>query len=509
MRLGVLALALTASCFQPQFSAGVACSPEGTCPPGLTCRTGRCARPDDPGAPRDAALVDGSRGDGPRGDGPRGDGPRRDGGRDASSRDAGLARCDPAGAFGPATVLAGLSSSGLDHPGSFSADGLVLYLSSDRPGGAGGMDLYRAQRSSLEAPFGAPVRVTELATTSSETRLFVTADGMDAIFTSYRAGHFAIWRATRSVPGGDFGAGQIVSALDTSMDNRDAVLWNDQLLFASDRAGGPGGLDLWVVPYTASTGAIGTPAPVAMVGSTNQELAPSIDATGRVLFFTSNRNGDFDVMVASRASTTTSFSAPTPIASAAVIGFDEREPVISPDGCELVFGRAPVGMVDFDLYVARRAGGSPPDAGPPDARSADACVATTCAAQNAQCGMIASGCGAMLTCPACPGAQTCGVGMPNRCACASYMRVNTEIANCNSNSAASYSDCINAGNDTSRCSQAEFEGWCRRGSNGGQSWFDVNRARMDARCPGTITFQNLVFTCRDETMCIEYHADVS
>lgn len=97
--------------------------------------------------------------------------------------------------------------------------------------------------------------------------------------------------------------------------------------------------------------------------------------------------------------------------------------------------------------------------------------------------------------------------MANKCACASYTRVNTEVPNCNSDSAADYQHCIDAGN-SGGCSSSEFEGWCRRGSNGAQSWFDVNRARMDARCPGTISFVNFVFTCHDETMCIEYYANV-
>ena len=35
----------------------------------------------------------------------------------------------------------------LDAPMSISADGCVLYLSSDRAGGAGGFDIWQAQRS--------------------------------------------------------------------------------------------------------------------------------------------------------------------------------------------------------------------------------------------------------------------------------------------------------------------------------------------------------------------------
>ena len=44
------------------------------------------------------------------------------------------------------------------------------------------------------------------------------------------------------------------------------------------------------------------------------------------------------------------------------------------------------------------------------------CVPTTCAAVGAQCGSIDDGCGGMLDCGGCPGAQTCGAD--NTCGCA-------------------------------------------------------------------------------------------
>src|SRR5262245_57362956 len=41
------------------------------------------------------------------------------------------------------------------HP-AISADGLSLYITSDRPGGSGDFDLYVAHRTSVDDPWGAP-----------------------------------------------------------------------------------------------------------------------------------------------------------------------------------------------------------------------------------------------------------------------------------------------------------------------------------------------------------------
>jgi hypothetical protein len=57
------------------------------------------------------------------------------------------ARADRASPFGTATHVAELSSSSDDWAAALSADGLTIYFSSNRAGGAGGLDVLYATRS--------------------------------------------------------------------------------------------------------------------------------------------------------------------------------------------------------------------------------------------------------------------------------------------------------------------------------------------------------------------------
>ena len=80
-----------------------------------------------------------------------------------------------------------------------SQDGLFLAFQSNRPGGAGSLDLWMSRRDSVDAPFGPPVNLGE--TINSQARdgsPSFTADACTVAFHSQRgAGEFQIWLASR------------------------------------------------------------------------------------------------------------------------------------------------------------------------------------------------------------------------------------------------------------------------------------------------------------------------
>jgi Tol biopolymer transport system component len=78
-----------------------------------------------------------------------------------------------------------------------SADGLTIFWGSDRPGGAGDVDVWQAQRTTPSGEFSELAPVTPVNTAGFESPSDVSADGCRLYLTSIRDGRPGIWVATR------------------------------------------------------------------------------------------------------------------------------------------------------------------------------------------------------------------------------------------------------------------------------------------------------------------------
>lgn len=92
--------------------------------------------------------------------------------------------------WGPRVPLTSLNTEWGEHGPHLSADGLTLYFGSDRPGGAGGRDLYEAHRDTRSAEFSPPQPMTELNSDQNDEDPWVSSDGSVFVFA-------------RLTPGGD------------------------------------------------------------------------------------------------------------------------------------------------------------------------------------------------------------------------------------------------------------------------------------------------------------------
>jgi Tol biopolymer transport system component len=206
-------------------------------------------------------------------------------------------RSDPASAFGVPTVVATVSSTTNDRAPSLSADGLTLYFTSEsRPGGPGSVDIWRATRPTRASEFDPPAAVTELDTPSADRTPAISASGLTIYFGSDRpggAGGYDLWVASRSSLASPFETPVRVTELSSTSSDWCPWLSADErtLLFASGRPGGAGLTDIWIATRDDPAAAFGVPEPVVEINSAGDEISPSLAPDGRTIYFRSTRSG--------------------------------------------------------------------------------------------------------------------------------------------------------------------------------------------------------------------------
>ena len=99
--------------------------------------------------------------------------------------------------FGDVVAVTELSTSANDVVPTLSADRLTVYLSSDRPNGTGGLDIWSAHRSTIHDGFPIPTPVAELNTPGTEILGWLSPDNCRIYFSSDIAGTNDIYVATR------------------------------------------------------------------------------------------------------------------------------------------------------------------------------------------------------------------------------------------------------------------------------------------------------------------------
>ncbi|WP_115007594.1 TolB family protein [Xanthomonas campestris] len=164
-----------------------------------------------------------------------------------------------------------------------SPDGQRIVWASDRAGGAGGWDLWQAQLVGGRWQQATPL---PLNTAQDETTPVFSANGRWLLFASTRAGGAGgsdLYRVPVDAQG-QLGAVQSLGAAINSRGNETAPtlsLDGTALLFASDGHGGAGGLDLFVAHWNGS--AFVAPAALGEVNSAEDDLDAAWLGDGRAL----------------------------------------------------------------------------------------------------------------------------------------------------------------------------------------------------------------------------------
>jgi hypothetical protein len=239
-----------------------------------------------------------------------------------------------------------------------SPDGLTLTFVSYRSARQGN-DIYVSTRSSPADEFGAGVRDAASSSTFNDTHLFVGPDGLEAFVSSDRTGTMGqvdIFRATRGSPSDAWGAYTPVAEINSVEGDFDPHLEADRLTLWFDPVGrveGSGLQDLFYARRADPSAPFGAPIPATSLNSTANDWDVSLTADGRVIVFQSDRDASRHVYYAVRSSRTVDFGAPTILAALDPYMSTLSDPFVASDGCAVYFSAALSGGAGAnDLNVA-------------------------------------------------------------------------------------------------------------------------------------------------------------
>jgi hypothetical protein len=249
-----------------------------------------------------------------------------------------------------------------------SADGLELYLDSNRPGGVGGWDLWVAKRGTTDADWGEPVNLgPAINSAKSDSYACISQDGLELYYNSAGRpggyGGFDIWVTRRATK--DAGWGPPVNLGPTvNGPTEDATPWVSadglELYFMSGPVGG--GVSIWVTRRETKNDPWGTPVRLGpAINSSVYQGCPCLSANGLSLFFSDAwpagpyRPGGFggeDIWVTTRATTDDEWGIPRNLGRPVNSPLNEESPRLSPDGSTLYFNRGPGGYETIEIWQA-------------------------------------------------------------------------------------------------------------------------------------------------------------
>jgi WD40-like Beta Propeller Repeat len=265
--------------------------------------------------------------------------------------------------FNPPELVAELAASGADDDKpTLTSDRLEIYFLSTRDGGPGSGDVWRSGRAQADDAWDPPALVAEVSSSSQEKSPAVSGDGLTLWVASDRAGGqggLDIWMSTRPDRSSPWSSPTPVQELNSTSDE-------------IPRPPGQGGLvmPLAIRPPSSSQYQIAFASRSTPGGLwTTPMMRPEIDTAdtdvdgflsddGLTLHFSSDRLkvGDQDLFVGTRADTAGAFGAFAPIAELNS-SHDDRDPWLSPDRSEIYFASDRSGTLK--IYRATRVAPGP------------------------------------------------------------------------------------------------------------------------------------------------------
>lgn len=269
-------------------------------------------------------------------------------------------RCNPTAPFGTPMHVAELNANAMDECARLSLDERTVYFSSTRGGGAGGWDIWFAERASRDAAWGQPMLLGGAINTTAMERCPAVTDDQLAIYGDNYSTNYNLAVSTRQTTSDTFGAMTLVNELNIStmgaMHDADPFMGPNHTIYWSSDA--QGNFDLHRATWNGSS--FRTPERVTGTNliTAETEAGAVISRDELTLFFQSARTGSmnssYDIWMATRSSTVAAFGDPVNVSALNSNGA-EYPNWISEDGCVIYFTRdVGVGAADYNIMMAVR-----------------------------------------------------------------------------------------------------------------------------------------------------------
>ncbi|HEU0032875.1 MAG TPA: hypothetical protein VFQ53_19720 [Kofleriaceae bacterium] len=252
------------------------------------------------------------------------------------------------------TPLPNVNSSSEDRDPYLTGDERTLYFASRRTGSQGA-DVYVALRALPDGAFPAPAKAQDFDSSSDDTKMTLSGDGLLAFVSSMRGGgegNADLWQASRTAtttPFTSFDQAQLAAVNDTDFQLDPAISVDGLTLYFAT-----GVSPQRIVVSRRAAIADDFPAPQPLISSGAGDADPAISADELVIVFASNRTGSGfgggNLWYATRAAKTDPFGEPQPVPNVNTNNNDS-DPMLSRDGCRLYFA-ADGGIAGYELMVA-------------------------------------------------------------------------------------------------------------------------------------------------------------
>jgi len=203
----------------------------------------------------------------------------------------------------PTAITAIAAEDASDDDPSLSADLTLLYFNSERPGGAGEEDIWFSTRAASELAWQPPEPAAELNTESRETGIALAPDALAIWWSSDRpggAGGLDVYMATRVSRSDAWSPALRVAELSSAGDDLiSAVADGERSVLLARRDDDEDDYDLFTAQRSAPTQPWNEPQPIAELNSGDEESDAFLLAGGSELLFT--RDGDLQLAIRDRA----------------------------------------------------------------------------------------------------------------------------------------------------------------------------------------------------------------